>query len=85
MTMFAKQISVQKSEANWDEVLTLVHDGAEVLIMQGDATLAKIVSVEETAKPILKERILGAHPGAMTMSGDFDEPLPDEFWLGTDA
>lgn len=82
--MFAKQISVQKSEANWDEVLILVHEGAEVLIMQGDATIAKIVSVEETPKPILKERILGAHPGAW-MSDDFDAPLPDEFWLGRDA
>lgn len=83
--MFAKQISVQKSEANWDEVLTLVHEGAEVLIMQGDATLAKIVPIEEIPKPALKERILGAHPGAMTMRDDFDEPLPDEFWLGKDA
>jgi predicted DNA-binding antitoxin AbrB/MazE fold protein len=30
------------------------------------------------------ERILGLHPGAMQMSDDFDEPLPDSFWLGED-
>ncbi|WP_017297093.1 DUF2281 domain-containing protein [Nodosilinea nodulosa] len=29
-----------------------------------------------------KERIPGLHPGAFVMSDDFDEPLPDSFWLG---
>lgn len=39
--------------------------------------------VEEgaTAKP----RVLGLHPGAIWTSEDFDDPLPDEFWLGEDA
>ena len=32
-----------------------------------------------------KSRILGLHPGAMVTSDDFDDPLPDEFWLGEDA
>ena len=32
-----------------------------------------------------KPRILGLHPGAMVTSDDFDDPLPDEFWLGEDA
>jgi hypothetical protein len=27
-------------------------------------------------------RILGLSRGAMKMKADFDEPLPDEFWLG---
>jgi Protein of unknown function (DUF2281) len=27
-------------------------------------------------------RILGLNRGALKMSDDFDEPLPDEFWLG---
>ncbi len=32
-----------------------------------------------------KERIAELHPGAMQMAPDFDDPLPDEFWLGDDA
>lgn len=32
-----------------------------------------------------RKRILGLHPGAMEMAPDFDDPLPDEFWLGKDA
>ena len=27
-------------------------------------------------------RIPNLHPGAMIMAPDFDDPLPDEFWLG---
>jgi hypothetical protein len=29
-------------------------------------------------------RIAGLHAGTMWMSDDFDDPLPDEFWLGED-
>lgn len=29
-----------------------------------------------------KTRVLGLHLGSVQMSDDFDEPLPDEFWLG---
>ncbi|MBL8165920.1 MAG: toxin-antitoxin (TA) system antitoxin [Anaerolineae bacterium] len=81
--MLDKTISVQKSDADWDELLALVNDGREVIIMQGDNPLMKIVSVDTSPKQI-KERVLGAHPGAW-MSDDFDAPLPDEFWLGEDA
>ncbi|MBZ0315433.1 MAG: DUF2281 domain-containing protein [Anaerolineae bacterium] len=31
-----------------------------------------------------KPRILGLHAGLLIPSDDFDEPLPDEFWLGED-
>ncbi|MBA2430773.1 MAG: DUF2281 domain-containing protein [Chthoniobacterales bacterium] len=30
-------------------------------------------------------RIAGLHEGAAEVAPDFDEPLPDEFWLGQDA
>ncbi len=30
-------------------------------------------------------RVFNLHPGAMWTSDDFDDPLPDEFWLGDDA
>ena len=82
--MFAKQISIQKNEANWDELLLLVHQGNEIIIMNGDKTIAKMTSAETGSQPTIVERILGAHPGAQ-LSDDFDAPLPDDFWLGKDA
>jgi mRNA-degrading endonuclease RelE of RelBE toxin-antitoxin system len=36
--------------------------------------------VQPPEKP--KKRVLGLHKGQIWMSNDFNEPLPDEFWLG---
>ncbi len=33
----------------------------------------------DTAK---EARVLGLHKGSMQMHDDFDDPLPDTFWLG---
>ncbi len=32
--------------------------------------------------PATAKRVAGLHRGMAWMSDDFDEPLPDEFWLG---
>jgi len=37
-------------------------------------------STIESSKP--QPRTAGLHQGAARVSEDFDEPLPDEFWLG---
>jgi hypothetical protein len=50
-----------------------------VILTAGDTPLARVVSVE----PSLKPRVPDLFPGIWT-SDDFDEPLPDEFWLGED-
>lgn len=42
------------------------------------------VQVDDQAKAP-KGFVLGLHAGMMTMSPDFDDPLPDSFWLGKDA
>jgi antitoxin (DNA-binding transcriptional repressor) of toxin-antitoxin stability system len=41
--------------------------------------VARVVAVPRKLK---KERVLGLHAGKMWISPDFDDPLPDEFWLG---
>lgn len=40
---------------------------------------------EQRGETTPKKRIFDMHPGAMLMSPDFNDPLPDEFWLGKDA
>lgn len=57
----------------------------EVVLTEHDQPVAKVVAVAgQAAKtaPAAQRRKLGLHPGAWEVSGDFDEPLPDEFWLG---
>lgn len=37
-----------------------------------------------TNDSVSEKRIANLHPHAMTMSDDFDDPLPLSFWLGDD-
>jgi hypothetical protein len=46
--------------------------------------LAESAVAGADAKP-KKSRKLDLHPGAFQPTDDFDDPLPDEFWLGEDA
>jgi Protein of unknown function (DUF2281) len=45
-------------------------------------SLDKSLSTNDRSPSISSPRILGLNRGAMKMSDDFDEQLPDEFWLG---
>ncbi len=48
--------------------------GDEVLIVEGDKQLARLVPIVTSRK----ERIPDLTPGAMWISDDFDDPLPPE-------
>lgn len=37
---------------------------------------------QQKSAPKLTKRVFGLHPNAMVMSDDFDDELPDSFWLG---
>jgi antitoxin (DNA-binding transcriptional repressor) of toxin-antitoxin stability system len=74
--MLAKTVDVEKTSLK--ELLALVREGSEVLLTEGDTPVAKIVPIEK--KP--GKRIMGLHAGMWEVSDDFDDPLPDEFWLG---
>lgn len=38
--------------------------------------------VNQFAQSRKQGRVGGLNPGSITTTEDFDEPLPDEFWLG---
>jgi hypothetical protein len=40
------------------------------------------VSIEQNSQAPKPRRIFGQYQGRISMSEDFDEPLPDSFWLG---
>lgn len=71
-------IDIRKAQPQLTELLQLTSAGDEVLIVEGDRHLARLIPA---ATPPAK-RVAGLHRGAIWISEDFDEPLPDEFWLG---
>lgn len=77
-----KSVDVREAQAHLDELLSLVAAGTEILLMDGATPLARLVPLRASAA----QRIPGLHAyaGAAWMSDDFDKPLPDEFWAGTE-
>jgi antitoxin (DNA-binding transcriptional repressor) of toxin-antitoxin stability system len=73
--MLTRTIDVRKEPPDLKGLLSLVADGTEVILTEGDTPIARLVPVGK--------RVAGLHAGAISMSEDFDEPLPDEFWTGT--
>jgi hypothetical protein len=45
-----------------------------------DQRMAQLAAEVRTSR----QRVLGLHKGAVTISEDFDDPLPDDFWLGNE-
>jgi antitoxin (DNA-binding transcriptional repressor) of toxin-antitoxin stability system len=77
--MMTKTVDVHDPQLQLDELLSMVEQGVEVILTDGDTPLARLVPMNLVAG----ERVAGLNPGAIWTSDDFDDPLPDEFWAGT--
>ena len=75
--MDVKAVVIEEAQTQLAELLALVEEGIEIILMDQDKPRARLVSLETSP------RIPGLHSGAIQMSDDFDEPLPDDFWLGS--
>ena len=92
-------IDINKTPIQLAELLSIASAGTEVIIAEGDKTLARLVPVAQPNQRIgnlhpgsietsddfdgIRQRVAGLHQGMAWVSDDFDEPLPDEFWMGT--
>lgn len=76
--MPTQTINLDKVEKQLAELLAIVEDNGEIVIAQNGKPLARL----EAVPPKKKKRIAGLNRGMIWTSDDFDEPLPDEFWLG---
>lgn len=76
--MTATTIDVQDAQTQLMHLLTLALKGGDVVIAKDNVPLVRLVPIklQKTA------RTAGMHNGAMRMSEDFNDPLPDEFWSG---
>ena len=68
------------NQAQISQLVELAQSGQEIILAQGDKPLLRVTAIEQTLAP--RKRIAGLNRGTMKMSADFDEPLPDSFWLG---
>lgn len=72
-------MEIDEAQRHFADLLKLVTAGTEVLLTDQQQPVIRL-------SPILKngihKRVAGLHLGAVWIADDFDQPLPDAFWLG---
>lgn len=80
--MVTRMVDIHKTQTTLTDLLAEVQAGTEILLVDGDKPLARLIPAGET-RP--RKRTPGLGRGTVLfMSDDFDDPLPDAFWLGAD-
>jgi len=74
--MAVETVDVKFAEKEFAWWLELVQQGVEVILVDDEKPLARILPVGAPSK-----RIPGLNRGEIKASDDFDEPLPESFWL----
>lgn len=72
-------VSVDEAQDKLPDLLAQALAGNEVIITEHGTPVARLVPVVAHTK---KKRVAGLNRGSISTSEDFDEALPDEFWLG---
>ena len=70
-------INIGDAQTQLPKLLSLVSEGNEIIISADDKPLAKIVPFSVPPK----NRTAGLNKGKIHASNDFDELLPDDFWM----
>lgn len=74
--------TIDLSEAqSLSRLIDLAKAGNEVIIAENSTPVARLTAIA-SAETGQKPRVAGLHQGAIQVSDDFDDPLPDEFWTG---
>lgn len=76
--MITTTIEIDEAQVQWQELLTLVLAGNEVIVTQARKPVMRLVPIQSDSR----QRIAGLHAGMGWISDDFDAPLPNEFWTG---
>jgi prevent-host-death family protein len=72
-------VSVDEAQDKLQDLVAQAVAGNEVIITEHGTPVVRLVPV---IMPSKKKRVAGLNRGTISTSEDFDEPLPDEFWLG---
>ena len=79
-----KSIDVTR-ETSLKDLVTLANRENEVVLTEDNKPVAKVLPIAPVPSVLPMTagcRKLGLHRGAWIVEDSFDEPLPDEFWLG---
>ena len=66
------------------ELRDLLHDGETITLTDSGEPVATVLpqTAPLTNSPMDRLRIFDLHPSGFQPAPDFEDPLPEEFWLG---
>lgn len=74
-----KIVSISEAQSQLQGLLALARKGDEVIIEENGEPSVRLIPIQKNEP---KKRILGLREGQVWTSEDFDEELPESFWLG---
>jgi prevent-host-death family protein len=76
-----KVIDIAEAQKRFMEIISLVQAGTDIILSQNNQPVVRLTPLSPNSVDS-SPRVLGLHDGEGWISDDFNEPLPDEFWLG---
>ena len=77
--MTTHSINLHEAEGHLKELAELAVKGTEVIINLEDGGQLTLVPTGQAAN---REKLFGLYEGQIKMSEDFDDELPESYWLG---
>ncbi|CAG0966934.1 hypothetical protein GPROT1_01255 [Gammaproteobacteria bacterium] len=71
-------IDIKEAQTRLPELVTSVAAGAEIILTRNDRPVARLSPLSVGAM----NRIAGLHNDSMSISPDFNAPLPENSWTG---
>jgi len=78
--MTTKTVDINDNKTPLSDLVSSALKGDEVIIAEGNKPVARVVPFSESAAV----RISGLNRGEIWVSDDFDAPLPESLWTGTE-
>lgn len=75
--MTTKTVDIHEAQTHLTELLSSVTAGTEIILTEDNTPIARLVRIASN----IPSRVAGLHVGVAWTSVDFDEPLPDDFWV----
>lgn len=73
-----RTVPIAEATKDLSRLITQAQAGDEVILTDAGRPVARLVPIVELAQA----RTPGLNKGEVSISDDFDAPLPDAFWLG---
>jgi prevent-host-death family protein len=73
----ARTVNIEDAKNQLAELVDQACEGAEVVITEKGKPVAQLVCI-----PPEKRRVAGLNRGTIWTTDDFDDPVPNEFWIG---